>query len=548
MYKVQKYLVAGFFILSLGLASCGGKSFDEHSSASGLMPEQYLPANPSLVFSYSLMDDDQSEALTALMEKVGDKNKASKTVSEALGSGLNQVSLDYDQDLAPAFGKKFRYVYENVKNGDTTDVYSVVTLENPDKMLATLDTLASSGKVQKKTFNDFTAYVNDGFYATVNEDLLLIATSADALMTMKNMKSGDSLWEAASYRNSVDKIKGNHVFYALIYPQNLGNTVSFLGTAGLAGMASILDQEGLILRAEKDGLKIEGFASADKDKAKTAGITLDQVAKGKAYLLKEVPAENLMFYVESYGLKQTLTQSAGVKDSDGFKKFASTVQNYLGMNLEDEILSFMDKGYAIAVSANADTLFPGVSLFIDTGSDEKNAETFISKVDAQIGAFMTILSAALPGAVSKEQVQIMGKNFNSLVIDFNKIPRTGSGPLPDILTAKPIRLSYGVLDKRILITTADTWSSGKFTSVEDSDLYSKLTPKLKDVDQGLVLVDLEKIGNFAGMLKALREQLGLSVNQNFDLQKALEGFAGVILSSRSKSYDSKVEGFLELSE
>lgn len=507
------------------------------------MPEKYLPANPSLVFSYSLMDEDQNEALTALMEKVGDKNRASETVSEALGGDLGQ-------ELAPAFGEKFRYVYENVKTGDATAVYTVVTLENPDKMKAALDTLASEGRIQKKTFNDYSAYVGerDGFYARVNEDLLFIASSADGLSAMVNMKEEDSLWEDESYQNSIDSIGGDHVFYALIYPQNLGDAINIPGAAAFSGLASVLDREGVVLRAGADGLKIEGFAGADKKKAQAAGITLDQVAKGEAYLLDEVPSEDLMFYVESYGLQQSVTQTSGINESEGFKKFSTTLQNYLGMSFENQILAFMDKGYAVAVSANGAALFPGLSILVDVSSDEENAEIFITKIDAQISGFMAVLSAALPGAVAKEKTAISGKEFDSLVIDFSKIPRTGAGPLPSVLTAQPIRLSYGIANKRLLITTAGIWSSDEFVSVKDSDLYSKLAPKLEDADQGLVLVNLEKIGSFAGMLRALREQLGLEVNPNFDLQKALDGFYGMVLSSKSKAYDSRIEGFLELSE
>ena len=91
---------------------------------------KFLPANASMVLSYSLMDEEQNAAFLALMTKVEDKNKASKTVSESFAGALGQFNLDYDKDLAPAFGDKFRLVYETLPgtttgSGSTVDAYTM---------------------------------------------------------------------------------------------------------------------------------------------------------------------------------------------------------------------------------------------------------------------------------------------------------------------------------------------------------------------------------------------------------------------------------------
>ena len=132
-----------------------------------------------------------------------------------------------------------------------------------------------------------------------------------------------------------------------------------------------------------------------------------------------------------------------------------------------------------------------------------------------------------------------------MTIDFSKIGQTS---LPSVLTANPIKLSYGIFDEKLLITTSDSWMNKKFVSVQDSDLYNELSPKLEKAEEGLVLVNLQEIGSFAGLLVSLREQLGLPVDSEFDLEKALDGFYALIASSETKSYEAKIEGFLELSK
>ncbi len=538
--------------LCLLLVSCGsGGNFKEHSSASGLLPEQFLPAEASMVLSYSLMNDDQNELVNALMEKVEDKNRASKTISESFGTSLSQLNLDYDKDLAPAFGDRFRLVYATASavstgTGDTSDTYTVITLADSAKMTSTMDFLVASGKLEKKTFNDYDAYVSevDKFYSTINQDLFFISSSADGLTEMREMKSEDSLWASDAYQESLEKVGADQVFYVLIYPENINGQVGALLSSS---MAAVLNEEGIVLRAEEDGLKVEGFARADEEKAKAADLKFDNAPKKKAYLLSDFPSESLMFYAESYGFKQSLT-SGNLTDSEGFKNASRTIQNYLGMNLESEILSFMDKGFVISVNKNGEAILPGISILFDVSSDMENATKFVTKIDAQIAGFMTILSSALPGAVSKDKVQINDVDFDSLTVDLSKIPGTGSGSIPSALTSSPIQLSYGIFDDKLLITTSSTWDDKKFVSIDDSELYKEISPKLEKSAEGLLLVNIEEIADFAGTLVSLREQLGLPVDSDFDLQNALNGFYALIASSETKSYEANLEGFLELSK
>ena len=87
--------------------------------------------------------------------------------------------------------------------------------------------------MQKKTFNDYDAYVNDvdQFYSTIYQDLFFIANSADALMKMRDMKESDRLWNSDSYQASLKKVGANQVFYVLLYPENFGSGGALLSSS-----------------------------------------------------------------------------------------------------------------------------------------------------------------------------------------------------------------------------------------------------------------------------------------------------------------------------
>ena len=75
------------------------------------------------------------------------------------------------------------------------------------------------------------------------------------------------------------------------------------------------------------------------------------------------------------------------------------------MNLESEILSLWIKDL-LSRQIKMVNNYAGISILFDVSSDAENATKFITKIDGQISGFMTILSAALPGAVTKEKSEI----------------------------------------------------------------------------------------------------------------------------------------------
>lgn len=532
--RIKIFFSVLFF--SLFLASCGSKdSFDVHSSASGLMPESFIPSDVSMVVSYSLLDEVQNSTFQGLMAKLGTENDVQQTAEETISNQLGDFGFD--------FGERYRVVFASKQSGEQTTAYTVSTLEDPLMIKKEMETLVAEGKLEVKKLSEVDAYVNEDqkFYALIHEDLLLISNDADALMKM--LDEASSLWGSDQYQEAIDEFGAGHIFFALIFPQNLEGEIPVIPGFSVENLAGVLNREGIVVRAEESGFDFEAFAFANKDEAKKADIAFDEIPKEKAYLLSEVSSENLMIYAESYGLQQAVVQAKDL--NEGLGAFETTVRNYLGMDLEDEILSFMDKGYVIALHKNGEAVFPGISLYFDISSDVENAEKFLEKIDGQLSGLLGILELALPGAVSKTVSEIAGTEFDTIKIDLTSLPRTTNSPLPTVITSSPITLSYGIIEDRLLITTYSSWSSD--APVSESDLYTKLSSSLDQEGEGLFLIDTQNIGDFAATLRALREQLGLSVG-TFDVEKVLNGFLGGIATSDAETYEARLNGFLMTAE
>lgn len=543
------------------LTSCNDQtvSFAEQSSSSGLMPEQFIPADIGMIFSYSLLNDEQFEATEKILEKIGDPDKASETISDSFASQFADAGIDYQKDLEPAFGEQYRVVFAakpgpETASGSTTEAFSVIALQDSEALDVALQKMESEGKLSSEDVGGQAVYKSQdaAFYATLHEDLLFVSDSAENILEMIKMDEAESLWASDQYRFDVDMIGGNHVFYALIYPQIFSGLQSQVATAGLGlqGMMAVLINEGIVVRAEKDGFRFDGFANGDEEKAKELGtdVSFDRVPKEKAYLFKEVPSAGLMAYIESNGIKQTLELAQELNSEDyDLDSFSTTVRNYFGMDLEEEILSFMDKGYALALHQNGDGIIPGISIYFDVSSDTENAQKFIDKIDAQLSGLIAVFEQALPGAIVKTTTEIDGEKLSTLELDLSKLPNTSGSPLPAVVAGSSVKLSFGIVDDRLLITTATAWEENNFDVISKSDLYKELSSKLKDVDQGLILIDAEGISGFATALIALREEMGLDVGE-LDIEKLLDGFVGGIAASNSEAYEAKLGGFLKIKD
>ena len=553
--RSSRFLLFATMTSSVFLTACwfGGEAdLGAHVSDEGLIPENFVPADVGMVLSYSLNNDEQFAAVQSLEEKLGDEGRLTRTVAESFNAQFAEAGLSYENDLMPAFGEQFRWVYGARPKEDGAEIFSVTTLGDADQMVSVFDTLSDAGSFEKKVLSGRDVYLNadQTFYATVHEDLLLVSDTPENLVSMLDQDASDSLWAADSYQEAMKEIGQNFVFYGFLFPELYNETVDLSAGLSIANIPSAISRQSIVVRAEEQGLSFDVNMLANKEKAKDAGLSFDVVPKEDPYLYKEFPTEGLMAYFESYGLQQTLEQADKLGDeTSSLDAMREGFRNYFGMDFDDEFMSWFDKGYVLALNQNDSGLFPGISLYVDSSSDPEHAKELLDKLDGQVSGLMSVFEEALPGAISKETIQIQGTDFTKVAIDLTELPRTEDSPLPSLVTGSEMQLIYGVLDGRVLLTTATVWEQEDPETVADSVLYSKLKDQLDDADQGLILLDASELANFAGDLRALREQLGLDVSETaVEFEDFLDGFSGAIAQSHTGAYSSTFSGYLMLAD
>ncbi|MFA4815424.1 MAG: DUF3352 domain-containing protein [Candidatus Gracilibacteria bacterium] len=547
----RRNLFLAFLSLILLFGACGTAAEQEvNFSDSGLIPEAYLPDDLGMVVSYSTRDDEQFAAVQALEEALGDEDRVSRTASETLDSKLGNVGLDFERDLKPAFGEQFHMVYGLRSTETDPENFAVITLEDPDKMKEVLKTLVIAEQLSYKKLSEVDVYTKEDsqVYLAIYEDMLFIASNGENLVAMTEQKEEESLWASDKYQDTLKEVGGAYVLYGVIYPALYSGDISLLAGLSVSDVSSVMDEQVVVVSAEDKGLRFDAWANANKDQAKEAGVSFDIVPKSEPYLFEEIPAEGLMAYVESYGFAQTFTQEGALgEDTTSLEQMQTFTRNYLGMDFED-LMSFMDKGYVVAIHQNGSSIIPGITIYVDASSNPEQAEAFVNKLDGQLSGLLLVAEQVLPGAITKDTTTWGEDTFSRIKFDLSALPQSEETPLPSSLTASSIELVYGFQNDRVIISTATSWDSEGGT-VDKSALYKDLSSQITEQSEGLILLDTQGISEFIGMLQDLQGQLGTTPNEDVtNIRGFLEGFLGAIAQSETEKYKSHFGGFLMLAD
>jgi len=552
MKRTLKLSLAALVVASLMLTGCGRKvDLGQHASNEGLMPEAFIPAEVGLFTSYSLRDADQYAAIQAIETKLGEEGQFSELFAQQLDAQYGAEEITYEDDILPALGEQFRVVFGSRPATEDVDAFTVVTLEDPDKMEDVFEVLASQELVESKKLSSNSAFVNEenDFYAAIHKDLLFVANRPEGLVEMLDLKEEASLWESDTFQDIMQDVGSNYVFFGGLFPELMGDDLDLPAGFGVSEIPDVITQQSIVVRAEETGFRFDAYMVADKDAAKDSDISFDIVPKSEPYLHGVVPAEGLMAYLESYGLEQTFVQAENLGDSGGgVDQIDALIQNYFSMDFQEEILSFMDQGFVFSLHQNGNGVVPGLTIMFDVSSDPSNAAVFLAKLDGQLSGMQVLLDQSLPGAITRTDADVMGDELTKIEIDLTTIPSEEHGPLPTVVTESEIQLVYGIVDETyMIISTASVWEEEGLESIEESDLYLTLQEELGDIDQGLLLVSPEGVADFLVSVTSLRDQLGLANGAEMDnMIDLLGGFEGLIAASKTEAFESHFAGYLML--
>jgi len=561
MFKsFKKFILLSVFLLVVIFAFFGCKKDipDESLTPEGVFEADLMSEDTFLFAQFSDANNDQKTFLNELLAKFP-KAESAMSFSTFLNSNLSQYDLNYENDLLPviAENKRISFGVNFDEERQDNDVLITVMIQDNDKALAFLDTVSTRAGFFQESMDDSILVGNAdlNLYMSVYKDLILISNARDVLR-----KSFDRINDKTAALSDVELFKEQ---FANSYDQGFLfaylNPSAPLGNISVAYLNDLADtnvQEFFKISAEEDGFYISAYIKADpKVKADLAEY---KISSESAYLGKEVPENGLIFYTESANFLNALRMESQAQ-TDGFAKLSSTVNQYLGMDFEKDILTFLDKSIAFSLHSQGETFIPALNLVIDVSSNTKGAEEFVNKINTQIDgviALMNMQFAQYAGILIKDTIDKDGNSLQHLKIDFSKVPDevySAFSQIPTSLKNNVLNLSYGVLkDNLLFISTANSFDLTEETLSQNST-FKNLQNKIDDYDDGLMFLEFKNLIPLVDKLIELNNQITGEVtvendNLTYDLFKRYtETFEGIIFGTKINSpYEMEVAGFIQI--
>jgi hypothetical protein len=537
----------------LTACSGGGETIGSvHESDSGLMLEDFIPMDVDVVFSYSLLEDEQYANVQAIEAALIEDTTLTDLIAESFNEEFADTGLDLETDLIPAFGDQFRMMLG--MSVESEMIYLGATLSDPERMELVLTTLVEAGTLDEKRLSGANVYVgvDEDFYATVHDDLLLISSDVTAIENMTDLE--ETLSDNEFYQDALKEVGDAHVAYGMIFQEAImanseeldASVFGLYSELGMTDVTASTAYQVYMMAAAPNGLEFELVVQANEEKADENGVRFDHVPVVESSLYEVIPAEGMMGYAEGYGLQQTLDQAMLLEeDSEVLLAVSEFFTNYFAMDFETEILSFMDQGMAMSIHAEEGNVFPGLTFMFDASNDLENAENFVAQMHGQLSAYATLFGAELGEALQVRTLEThTGDELHLIHFDFAAIPQEEGVPtgIPTEIENATLQLAYGMMGDNLIISMADIWGED-MESIADSAFYATLNAELPE-GAGLGLMDVGGIISYIETLEGLRGDLGLGDSEATDVIEFLDGFYGFIGKSEYEQYRAESHGFL----
>jgi len=550
-------LTTVFFLLIV--AGCGSSFENLNKSEGGVMIEQLLPKDTWLMLSVTTKDEGQREAFN----KFASEFSGEANFFESITQGFADIGMSYEEDIAPILGEDgFRFVMAYAGQ----DAYIAMTISDVGKTEAWLDAMVARGEAEVLALGDEDMYVSkmDGqeSYVMIIEDVLMVAGSSEALLNAKGQLAADdaeSLLGNDKYMTSMEEVETPYVGYVYVdfneYESVMGAP---FGAGSFMGMGSYLMDNQVWSVAFDDGqVLLSGYGDGDREVIDNIDMGLDDTQGESVYLAENVPADNLILYDESGqlgGLLDLWIRKGGQDLEATYASIDAVTTKFFSLNFKDEILTFLDKGYAVAVHDNGSAAMPAISLIIDVSSDLESAQEFITRLDSQVDSLVMMMQYDETGAwdsLSKTDTSVLGGDFHVVSMRMDQLASVyeayvGGTPPAD---GEVLTLSYGITaDDLLIISTYDKWELfDKGNSVADLPDFVEMRKAAKDYDDTVLYVDISEVAKYLDLMGSNvtpSVMLDGGVSSESTLQDYLKKFNTAMFGVKADRYKVWMKGIV----
>ncbi|MBU1446325.1 DUF3352 domain-containing protein [Patescibacteria group bacterium] len=467
----KRFIAVGlFFVLIFTLTGCGSPDKAEVAASSksktGIALEDFLPQDTLMFFSINTQDKTQRENFLRLLSYFPqeDITKLMEEGFSEMNKELAQTGLSYEEDFKPIISDNFMAIMglAGDLNQDEPDIYVAFTIADIEKANALLELMSEDEGMEignlwgYKTLDD----TAEDMYVVLYEDTILVTNikenREEAVKRVKDNK--ESLLSNENYKNTLASIETPNLGIGYINVESLFANIQDSESALLGSdLVTALLSETFVFIAQKEGIQMNVHVGFDED-SKT--FNLADLPYENPYMYKELPGDKLLMYAEAYNLQQLVKLEldmllATETDKEDWEDTQDMFKKTVGLDLEQDILSWMDNGYAFSMQRNG-SVMPGISIYIDAKSNPDGAQKLVDLIDAGLlqGIEMMKMNATNEDVnfdeILKHEIVQLGENpgntLTRVSLDFTGLTEAqlADANLPAGVFTEPFELYYGI--------------------------------------------------------------------------------------------------------
>ncbi|MEZ4087328.1 MAG: DUF3352 domain-containing protein [Candidatus Gracilibacteria bacterium] len=576
--SLRKY--SFIFVISLcAMAILGGCQTQEQGdmpsmleTAEGVKAESFFPEDTVMAMKFGTDSSDQKENLDRL--KTFFPQDGLNFVMEELARDFNAdfegSGVTFEDDLLPALGDEsevFLGFFGNFSAEEEPNILVVLSLAQPEKFVEWMSTEVENGQGSMQPYKDYEIYSGpeSDSYIVHYKDVLVVGDSLENLTAaLDRADTGAiSLLSNAGYQRGLETV-GDGVAFFYIDPsfsadvlksdtaamEEMGDMESFIN------VLEAFDGEMFTFIAEPEGLRIKGTVYGDAEKwEELKNIANFDVMQ--SYLYKEVPGDGIVMYSEGSGLKKSFNVLGEFYGSiEGYQEGMNQLKAALvsqGLDLEDDILSFMDKGYAFALYDQGG-IIPGFGIFIDAGSNRDGALKTMGVIAQNIEVGLQSLPPEAEGVIVFEKNE-EGSEYR-LSVDFSALPEEEAVGIPPQIAGENIEFHFGVNDDDLAYFALYSGFDEDWGTVAENEAFTSALDMIPGYDRSVGYFDIDgimgyvdRVMRFAMVMEGGSEE---DVDAMTEYQMVREYLAPMksLVMGGAKAGDSSVEleGFVTIGE
>ncbi|MFC1656099.1 DUF3352 domain-containing protein [Patescibacteria group bacterium] len=494
-------LVSIFAVFTVSLTGCfAPKKVDVHATEitpEGVVMEDFLPQETMMAFSINTQDKNQREKFNNLKDLFPKKDfdGLTKAFIEEMSLELEDLTLSFKDDIEPLMTDSFRVLMGMSGQLESEEAepepYVVFTVADMEKAESLFDKIASANSgIEKTEVFGFTALDNESedAYLVLYKDTILITATQDlrhaAVKRMKNNEA--SIRSNEKYMATMQSLPYPNLGTAYIDIETLLTQLGEIEDEAVkvnAAVADMLKAEAFAFIAEIDGIKMIVQVEFNPDAEEEFNFA--DFPYTEPYMHNKIPGNDLIMYAEANDLKTIFDLEMKLlltdeKDKEEFDDTIRMMKKFVGLDLYEDILSWMDNGYAVVIQRN-EGLIPGITFYFDAKSDLDGAQKLIDVLDAAIAQGLEGAKAGMAEdeeseidieeVLKKDTVDLAGKDVNRVQVDFTSLTeeQLEEAGLPEGIFSEPIEFYYGITgDDYFVISTR----SGLDSDFEDAEKVS----------------------------------------------------------------------------